>query len=128
MLEFIAAVSGENLVRAVARQCDRHGFAGELADAPCRKGRGIGKGLVEHPRDGIRSGVIVRRNSAAAVVRGEPLGDFGGVTGFVVSGAVKPDRTGLDGLRRRLRHEGNDSGRIDAPRQERAQWHVGNHP
>ena len=126
-LKLIAAISGKNLVRAIARQRNGDSLARQLTDAPGRQRRGIGKGFVEHPGDRARRGIIVRCNDADAVIGREPFGDFSGVAGFVMRRRVEADHAGLHWLGRGCRHHRDNARRIDAARQERAEWHIGDH-
>ncbi len=123
----VAAIAGEGLVGAVARERDLDRLAGELGHAVGGQRRGVGERLVEGVGEHVDQAEIAGGDDAAAVTGGEPLGDLGRMMRLVMVGLVEADRAGLDRLAARLGHEGDHRRAVDAAGEEGAERHVGDH-
>ena len=127
-VEFVAAIAGKRLVRAIARQRDRHRFAGKLADpVGCERG-GIGERLVERVDKPVDQHEVVRRDDARAMIGGEALGHRLGVAALVMVGLVEADRAGLHRALGAFRHQRDDGGAVHPAGEKRAQRHIRNEP
>ena len=127
-VEGIAAVPGEVLVAAVAREGHGDPLAGGLRDVVGRHGRGVGEGLVVVPRQLLDGPDGLGRDVELVMVGTEELGNLPGILDLVVLPHAERDRVGPHRLRGRPRHHRHDGRGVDAARQEGAQRHVADHP
>ena len=103
----VAPVPAEQLVAAVAAECDGHVFAGVPADERGRQQRAVGERLaevVQHRLDGGEN--VVERQLKGVMLGAESFGDDASVSRLVVSRVVgvsdaeRPDALAGAGQRR----------------------------
>ena len=123
----VAAVAGEILVAAVARQRHRHLLSRQLAHAVGRDRRAVGIRLVVQVGEGVDQAVVVLADHLGMVAGAVALGHHVGVLRLVEIRVVEADRAGGDRVAALLRHHRHHRARIDAAGQEGAQRHLGFH-
>ena len=124
----VARVSAERLVAAVAVERDRHVLARQLREVEAGDRGGVGERLAVVAHD-LRDDLDrVGPHDELVVVGAEQLGDLACVRQLVEVVVIEADRERLHRAAARLRHRGDDGGRVDAARQEGSERHVGDQP
>ncbi len=129
-LRLVGVVAREQLVAAVAGECDRHVLARQLRHHEGREQRHIRERLVQMHDEPIEQGDDVGRHESLPMVRRESLRDLSRKRQLVVAAIVESHAEAVHRgavFLRRFGHEGDHGARVDSAREEHAERHVAHH-
>ena len=124
----VAVVAGEVLVAAVAGEHHLHVAAGQAAHQEGGQRAAVGEGFSVMLQQVVDQRERVGLHDLHVVVGAKGARHGQGVGALVVGALVPADGEGLDRAVVVAGHERHDRGRVEAPREQRAQGHVGHEP
>ena len=127
-LDAVPGIAGPELIAAVARERDGHAFTRGSRDAVGRNRRGIAERLVEVPRQARQQLVDPGSDQRGLEAAPEMIGNPAGLVELVVRLVGEADRGREHFGVARLRHVGDNGGRIDAAGEEGAERHFADEP